>query len=165
MPSVGYRHDECRHPLPIIGSDVGRTFWKAHIVSIKARVSPQLGTSSLESARYTSYYTNNKDQYTHTQFTLSLLSLLPQGVMFSVWLHSKTHKLLHWWQRWDQNNQTALEETRSQPDGKSPRGWGEALTLESLVTALRAVGTANQAPPGDRYRLQPPIFGGDCDVE
>jgi len=29
---------------------------------------------------------------------------------------------------------------------------GEALTLESLVTALRAIGPANPAPPVDRYR-------------
>jgi len=36
MSSVGYGHDECRRPLPIVGSAVGRTFWKAHIVSIKA---------------------------------------------------------------------------------------------------------------------------------
>jgi len=48
---------------------------------------------------------------------------------------------------------------------RNPEEGGEALTLESLVTALRAVGMANQAPPGDRYRLQPPIFGGNCDVE
>jgi len=42
---------------------------------------------------------------------------------------------------------------------------GEALTLESLVIAIRAVGPAHQASPGDRYRLRPPIFGGNCDVE
>jgi len=48
---------------------------------------------------------------------------------------------------------------------RTPDDGGEALTLENLVTALRAVGTATQAPPGDMYRLQPPIFGGDCDVE
>jgi len=48
---------------------------------------------------------------------------------------------------------------------RTPEDGGEALTLESLVTALRAIGPANPAPPLDRYRLQPPIFGGDCDVE
>jgi len=42
---------------------------------------------------------------------------------------------------------------------------GEALRLESLVAALRAIGPANQALPGDRYCLQPPIFRGNCDVE
>jgi len=48
---------------------------------------------------------------------------------------------------------------------RTPENGGEALTLESLVIALRAVGLANQASPGDRYRLRPPIFGDDCDVE
>jgi len=41
----------------------------------------------------------------------------------------------------------------------------EALTLEGLVTARRAVRPANQASPGDRYTLQPPNFGGNYDVE
>lgn len=41
----------------------------------------------------------------------------------------------------------------------------EVLTLENLVTALREVGFANPAPPGDRYHLRPMIFRGDCDVE
>jgi len=42
---------------------------------------------------------------------------------------------------------------------------GEALTLESLVTVLQALGPANQVPPGGRYCLQPLIFGGGCNVE
>jgi len=33
------------------------------------------------------------------------------------------------------------------------------------VAALREVRRASQAPPGDRYCLKPPIFGGDSDVE
>jgi len=42
---------------------------------------------------------------------------------------------------------------------------GSALTIEALVTALREVQGASQAPPGIRYRLKPLIFGGDSDVE
>jgi len=40
----------------------------------------------------------------------------------------------------------------------------EVLTLENLVTPLRKVGSTTPAPPGDRYRLQPSIFGGNSDV-
>jgi len=39
------------------------------------------------------------------------------------------------------------------------------LTVEALVTALRELQGTRQAPPGDRYRLSPPIFGGEGDVE
>ena len=39
------------------------------------------------------------------------------------------------------------------------------LTVEALVTALREFQGTGQASPGDRYRLSPPIFGGDGDVE
>jgi len=39
------------------------------------------------------------------------------------------------------------------------------LTMETLITALREVSRAGQAVPGDRYRLRPPIFGGDGDVK
>ena len=38
----------------------------------------------------------------------------------------------------------------------------DPLTMETLIAALREVG---KATPGDRYRLRPPIFGGDGDVE
>jgi len=37
----------------------------------------------------------------------------------------------------------------------------EVLTMETLVTALPEVGKVRPAPPGDRYRLKPPIFGDD----
>jgi len=40
-----------------------------------------------------------------------------------------------------------------------------ALTIETLVTALREFQGTSQAPPGDSYRLKPPIFGGEGDVE
>jgi len=40
-----------------------------------------------------------------------------------------------------------------------------ALTIEALVTALQGLRGQGQAAPGDRYRLQPPTFGGDGDVE
>jgi len=39
------------------------------------------------------------------------------------------------------------------------------LTVEDLVTALGELRGKRQAPPGDRYRLSPPIFGGEGDVE
>jgi len=39
------------------------------------------------------------------------------------------------------------------------------LTVEALVTALRELQGTGQAPPGDRYRLSPPILGGEGDVE
>jgi len=41
----------------------------------------------------------------------------------------------------------------------------DRLTMETLITALREVSKAGQAVPGDRYRLRPPIFEGDGDVE
>ena len=44
-------------------------------------------------------------------------------------------------------------------------GEEDRLTMETLITALREVSRAGQAVPGDRYRLRPPIFGGDGDVE
>jgi len=40
-----------------------------------------------------------------------------------------------------------------------------ALTLEALVTALREVQGARQAPLVDRRRLKSLTFGGDSDVE
>jgi len=39
------------------------------------------------------------------------------------------------------------------------------LTIEALVTALQGLRAQGQAPPSDRYRLQPPNFGGEGDVE
>jgi len=39
------------------------------------------------------------------------------------------------------------------------------LTVEALVTALRELHGVRQAPPGDRYRLSPPIFRSKGDVE
>jgi len=45
-----------------------------------------------------------------------------------------------------------------------PEEGEEVLTMETLVTALPEVGKVRQAPPGDRYRLKPPIFGDD-DIE
>jgi len=39
------------------------------------------------------------------------------------------------------------------------------LTVEALVTALQGLRGQSQASPGDRYRLQPPNFGGEGDVE
>jgi len=39
------------------------------------------------------------------------------------------------------------------------------LTVEDLVTALRELQGTSQAAPGNRYRLSPPIFGGEGDVE
>jgi len=44
-------------------------------------------------------------------------------------------------------------------------GGEEVIMMETLVTVLREVGGASQAPPGDRYRLWPAIFGGDSDAE
>jgi len=41
-------------------------------------------------------------------------------------------------------------------------GREDPLTMETLIAALREVG---KATPEDRYRLRPPIFGGDGDVE
>jgi len=69
MSSVGYGHDECRRPLPIVGSAVGRTFWKAHIVSIKACF-----FLSLTVQDWGIHLCYNKDQYTHTRSTPSLVS-------------------------------------------------------------------------------------------
>jgi len=40
-----------------------------------------------------------------------------------------------------------------------------ALTIEALLTDLRELQGMSQAPPGDRYRLKPPIFGGEGNVE
>jgi len=37
--------------------------------------------------------------------------------------------------------------------------------METLITALREVSGASQAPPGDRYSLRTPIFRGDSYVE
>jgi len=81
MSSVGYRHDTCRRPLPIIGSAVGGIFWKLRLLPVyKHAVFLQLRTSRLESALYTLCYTHNKDCYTHTQFTLSLVvSSIPRS--------------------------------------------------------------------------------------
>jgi len=39
------------------------------------------------------------------------------------------------------------------------------LTVEALVTALRELQGTRRAPPSDRYRLSPAIFGGKGDVE
>ena len=39
------------------------------------------------------------------------------------------------------------------------------LTVEALVAALQGLRGQSQAAPGDRYRLQPPNFGGEGDVE
>jgi len=39
------------------------------------------------------------------------------------------------------------------------------LTVEALVTALQGLRGSSQVPPGDRYRLQPPNFRGEGDVE
>jgi len=44
------------------------------------------------------------------------------------------------------------EEVVGEERGEDP------LTMETLITALREFG---EATPGDRYRLRPPIFGGD----
>jgi len=39
------------------------------------------------------------------------------------------------------------------------------LTVEALVAALQGLREHSQASPGDRYRLQPPNFGGEGNVE
>jgi len=39
------------------------------------------------------------------------------------------------------------------------------LTVEALVAALQGLQEQRQAPPGDRYHLEPPNFGGEGDVE
>jgi len=39
------------------------------------------------------------------------------------------------------------------------------LTVEALVSALQGLLEMSQAPPGDRYRLKLPNFGGEEDVE
>jgi len=52
-------------------------------------------------------------------------------------------------------------------DGRTTPGAPEtpALTVEALATALQELQGTGQAPPSDRYRLSPPIFGGEGDVE
>jgi len=67
-----------------------------------------------------------------------------------------------WIAKFSKKNKMALgEEERPTPEVQER----PALTIEALVTALREVQWASQAPPGDRYCLKPPIFGGDSDVE
>jgi len=39
------------------------------------------------------------------------------------------------------------------------------LTVEALVTVLQELRGTSQVPPGDRYRLKLPNFGGEGDVE
>jgi len=46
-----------------------------------------------------------------------------------------------------------------------PERGEEVLTIETLITALRKVGEANQVLPGDRHHFRSQISGSNCDLE